>query len=411
MLTRAGWERDTRVGAFEGGGIGFGGAAGRNVGHRRDLRPCRTSRSAADAAPSSPVGSPASPVPAPAPCWALAESPSLVHATGVRPRLGRIPRSPAFPRPGLVRVSGGGGPSALTRLSIRAFAATFTGLSATLVPRRISFASRWTRWHRRRSRGHRRHSTGRRRRVGSPSLCRRAGRAAISTLLGLGLPRATHLRGQLALRNDLLAGLLHRVGEIPHLGAGRLIALTEPGRGVTRRFLETIGLRLHRLRGALQVLGEPLTRSRRQLSSLGRGLANLLHQLRRSRRARSLRPPARLTAWSASAAASACRSRRVCAERSARSSTSWTVGAMAAASTSAAEGSGSVGRSMAGVKGGTWATASSGRPPPRPRRNAKVASTNAQKTTSTTSRTGIAGRNRLSLRRVAIALAASAICK
>jgi hypothetical protein len=39
--------------------------------------------------------------------------------------------------------------------------------------------------------------------------------------------------------------------------------------------VESVALRLHRLRGALQILGEPLTRSGRQLSGLRRGIANL----------------------------------------------------------------------------------------------------------------------------------------
>jgi len=131
-------------------------------------------------------------------------------------------------------------------LSISAFAATFTWLSARFVLCRISFGA-----------------------VGSVGinaapgitgstrlgagiswiavLCRRIGWTAISALLGLRLSRATHLRSQLALGNDLLAGLLHRVGEIPHLGTGRLITLAESGRGVMRRFLKTISLWLHRL--------------------------------------------------------------------------------------------------------------------------------------------------------------------
>src|SRR5215204_5631738 len=62
--------------------------------------PVPTSRSEADAAPSSPVGSPASPVPAPAPCWALAESPSSCMPLAFAPGCDVSPGAPPSPGPG-----------------------------------------------------------------------------------------------------------------------------------------------------------------------------------------------------------------------------------------------------------------------------------------------------------------------
>ena len=137
LLTRAGWEGDSRVGAFEGGGIGFGCAAGRNVGLGRifacahfEIRGRRRAlfSSRVSGFTSASAGA----------LLGACRVSFALHATGVRSRLGRIPRSPAFARTGLVRLSKGGTPSALTRLSIRAFAAIFTRLSTTFVLRRIS---------------------------------------------------------------------------------------------------------------------------------------------------------------------------------------------------------------------------------------------------------------------------------
>jgi hypothetical protein len=141
LLTRAGWECDTRIGAFEGSGIGFGGAAGRNIGiggifaraHREIGGRCRPFFSGGVAG------------------FAGASTGTLLcgcrvsfalHTISVRPRLGRIRGSPAFTRTGLIRVPGGSGPSALTRLprlSRGALTAIFTGLGARFAPRRVSF--------------------------------------------------------------------------------------------------------------------------------------------------------------------------------------------------------------------------------------------------------------------------------
>jgi hypothetical protein len=141
LLTRAGWERDTRVGAFEGGGIGFRGAAGRNVGIS-GIFSCahleiRGRRRAFFSARVSGFTSASSGTPLSGCRVSFA-----LHRTGGRPTLGRFARSPTFTRPGLIRVPGGGGTSALARLlrlSFRAIAAVFTGLSTTLALRRISF--------------------------------------------------------------------------------------------------------------------------------------------------------------------------------------------------------------------------------------------------------------------------------
>jgi hypothetical protein len=141
--------------------------------------------------------------------------------------LGRIAGRSTFTRPGLIRVPGGRGASALTRLprlSLRAIAAIFTRLSARFASRRIAFRAAgrvgidpasWVTGDARLRAGVARIST----------LSLRAGLTAVATLLALGLARITHLGSQLLLGNDLLPGALYRVGEIPHLRAGGLIPL------------------------------------------------------------------------------------------------------------------------------------------------------------------------------------------